>query len=113
MNLLSANLPPTPFLRYNNYTSKREDTMLSPLEKYPDQSLTELLPQWLWGITIKNYKDKIVKRVLWQDGSITLTFWERPELRTYQYEHTNTMDFPTTAEYVAWLPTLENWNGVE
>jgi len=113
MNLLSANLPPTPFLRYNNYTSKREDTMLSPLETYGEQSQDEMRYGWTWGTTIKDYQGVIVKRVLWHDGDLTLTFWQLPKgKRNGMYQHTDTMKFANTAEYLAWLPTLENGNGV-
>ena len=88
--------------------------MLSSLETYPDQDQTELRYEWLWGITIKDYNGTIVKRVLWHDGSITLTFWQLPpKARNKNYKHIDTMDFPTTAEYLAWLPTLENGTGVK
>ena len=87
--------------------------MLTPLETYGEQHEDELLQGWIWGTTIKNHERVIVKRVLWHDGDLTLTFWELPKgKRNKMYQHIDTMKFDNTAEYLAWLPTLENGNGV-
>lgn len=87
--------------------------MLDALETYADQTEEELRYGWIWGTTIKDYRGTIVKRVLWHDGDLTLTFWQLPsKARNKMYKHTDTIKFANTAEYLAWLPTLENGNGV-
>ena len=91
--------------------------MLTELERYGEQHESELRYGWIWGTTIKDYEEVIVKRVAWADGDITLTFWELPKAnRKKQYKpytHIDTINFANSTEYFAWLPTLENWNGVK
>lgn len=87
--------------------------MLSPLETYGEQTQEELRYGWIWGTTIKDHDGVIVKRVAWKDGDLTLTFWKKQKARNTMYDHFDTKKFANSAEYFAWLPTLENWNGVE
>ena len=88
--------------------------MLDRLEQYGEQTEEELRYGWIWGTTIKDHNSVIVKRVAWKDGDLTLTFWQRPKnARNTMYKHIDTMKFANSTEYFAWLPTLENWNGVK
>jgi hypothetical protein len=91
--------------------------MLSPLETYGNQDESELRHGWIWGKTIKDHEGVIVKRVAWAEGSLTITIWELPEKNRNKaqrpYEHTDTINFANSIDYFAWLPTLENWNGVK
>ncbi|MGI9143007.1 MAG: hypothetical protein ACR2IJ_07430 [Fluviibacter sp.] len=91
--------------------------MISLLEQYGEQDETELRFGWIWGTTISDHNDKIVKRVAWADGSITITIWELPKANRNKsrrpYTHIDTINFDNSDKYFAWLPTLENWNGVK
>ena len=88
--------------------------MLTELERYGEQDETELRYGWIWGTTIKDHKGIIVKRVAWKDGDLTLTFWKKKKQSlTHNYTHIDTINFANSSDYFAWLPTLENWNGVE
>lgn len=91
--------------------------MLTDLEKYGEQDESELRFGWIWGTTIKDYEGTIVKRVAWKDGDLTITIWELSKANRKKsnkpYTHIDTIDFANSEEYFAWLPTLENWNGVK
>jgi hypothetical protein len=91
--------------------------MLDRLEQYGEQDETELRYGWIWGTTISDHDNKIVKRVAWKEGGATITFWELEKTNRKHprkpYTHIDTKQFATLDEYFAWLPTLENWNGVE
>jgi hypothetical protein len=91
--------------------------MLNPLEKYGEQDESELRYGWIWGKPIKDHEGVIATRVAWATGEITVTVWELPEKNRKHarrpYEHIDTIQFANSTEYFAWLPTLENWNGVE